>query len=203
MPGEKTKRTHSMSVGTPAGLHYTLDLNQMALLQAWKGDFANVTEMWYERGEPQILSSMGATVRLPGQTALMTLTSESTAWPDSVDEKTLQYKGLTVDKEGYPTIEYALAGANVTDAIRPDGNSLVRTLTLSNAPSGTAYCRLAAGSTIEDLGKGLYAVNDRTYYVHIDPKAKVKLRQSQGKQELLMPITTKNGSTSVQYAIVF
>lgn len=203
MPGEKTKRTHSMSVGTPSGIHYTLDLNQMALLQAWKGDFANVTEMWYERGEPQLLSPMGATVLLPGQTALMTLANESTAWPDSVDDKTLQYKGLTVDKEGYPTIEYVLGGANVTDAIRPDGNSLVRTLTLSNAPNGTAYCRLAAGSTIEDLGKGLYAVNDRTYYVRIDPKAKVKLRQSQGKQELLMPIATKSEGTSVQYAIVF
>ncbi|WP_332368925.1 hypothetical protein [Spirosoma telluris] len=70
LPGEKTKRTHSLSVGSPVGLHYTVDLNQMALIQAWKGDFANTTEMWYERGEPQLLAPLGAPVYLPAQTRL-------------------------------------------------------------------------------------------------------------------------------------
>lgn len=208
MPGEESKRTHSLSVGSPAGMHYSFDLNQMALLQAWKGDFADVTEMWYERGEPQLLSPMGATVRLPGQTALMVMPNDDATWPDSLDDKTLQYKGLTLDKQGYPTVEYALTGATVTDAVRPgldgsEGDGLVRTLTVSGSPSGTPYCRIAAGTSVEEVGKGLYAVNDRSYYVRFDPKVKVKLRQSGGKQELLLPVAMKNGTGSVQYAIVF
>lgn len=208
MPGEKIKRTHSLSVGSPVGLHYTVDLNQMALLQVWKGDFANVTEMWYERGEPQLLTPMGATVRLPGQTALMVLTSETTAWPDSVGENVLRYKGLAVDKQGAPTITYELAGLTVTDAVNtgldgPQTDALVRTLSLTGSPDGTPYCRVAAGSLVEEIGKGLYAVDDRSYYVRFDPKAKVKLRQSKGKQELLLPVVMKNGAGSVQYSIVF
>ena len=208
MPGEKHKRTHSLSVGSPAGLHYTIDLNQMALLQVWKGDFANVTEMWYERGEPQLLEPMGTTIHLPGQSALMILTNENTAWPDSVGENILQYKGLAVDKQGAPTISYQLAGLTVTDAIRPglDGSqtdALVRTLSLTGSPDGTPYCRVAAGSSVEEMSKGLYAINDRSYYVRFDPKAKVKLRQSNGKQELLLPVVMKNGAGSVQYSIVF
>lgn len=203
LPGEKTKRTHSLSVGSPAGLHYTIDLNQMALLQAWKGDFANTTEMWYERGEPQLLTPLGATVRLPAQPALMVLSNDAAAWPDSIGENRLQYKGLTVDKQGAPTIEYRLAGATVTDAIRAEGNTLVRTLTLSGSPDGTPYCRVAAGSAVEEVSKGLYAINDRSYYVRFDPKAKVKSRQSNGKQELLLPVDLKNGSGVVQYSIVF
>lgn len=203
MPGEKSKRTHSLSVGSPAGMHYTLDLNQMALLQAWKGDFADVTEMWYERGEPQLLSPMGTAVRLPGQTALMVMANDNANWPDSLDDRTLQYKGLTLDKQGYPTIEYVLTGATVTDAVRPEGDALVRTLTVSGSPSGTPYCRVAAGASIEEVGKGLYAVNDRSYYVRFDPRAKVKLRQSGGKQELLLPVGMKNGAGSVQYSVVF
>ena len=203
VPGEKKKRTHSLSVGSPAGLHYTLDLNQMALLQAWKGDFANATEMWHERGEPQLLTPMGATVQLAPQTALMVLPTDESAWPDSVGENTLQYKGLVLDKQGFPTIEYSLAGATVTDAIRTTGNSLDRTLTITGSPTGTAYCRVAAGSSVEEVGKGLYAVGDRSYYVRIDPKAKVKLRQSNGKQEILLPVLMKNGAGSVQYSIVF
>ena len=78
LPGETHKRTHSLSVGTPAGLHYTLDLNQMALLQVWKGNFADLTDMWYERGESQLLKPMGATVQLPAQTALMVLPNGAT-----------------------------------------------------------------------------------------------------------------------------
>lgn len=203
MPGEKHKRTHSLSVGSPVGLHYTVDLDQMALLQAWKGDFANVTEMWYERGEPQLLESLGTTVRLPGQTPVMVLTNENTAWPDSVGENVLRYKGLTVDKQGAPTIRYELAGLTVTDAIRPENDALTRTINLTGSPDGTPYCRVAAGSSVEEIGKGLYAIDDRSYYVRFDPKAKVKLRQRTGKQELLLPVVMKNGTGSVQYSVVF
>lgn len=203
MPGEKTKRTHSLSVGSPMGLHYTVDLNQMALLQVWKGDFANVTEMWYERGEPQLLSPMGATIRLPAQPALTVLTNETTAWPDSLNENALRYKGLTVDKQGVPTVSYELAGLTVTDAIRMESDALVRTLSLMGSPAGTPYCRIIAGSSVDEVSKGLYSVDDRSYFVRFDPKAKIKLRQSNGKQELLLPVVMKNGAGSVQYSIVF
>ena len=203
MPGEKTKRTHSMSVGSPTRIHYTVDLDQMALLQVWKGDFANATEMWYERGEPQLLTPLGETVLMPGQTPLMVLANESAAWPDSASENTLQYKGMKVDKQGTPTMEYKLAGTTVVDALKPDGDALTRTLTLTGTPSGTLYCRLAAGASMEEVGKGLYAVNDRSYYIRIDPKANAKMRQSSGKQELLMPVDMKNGAGTIQYSIVF
>lgn len=203
MPGEKTKRTHSMSVGSPTGVHYTMDLNQMALLQAWKGDFANVTEMWHERGEPQLLTPMGTTVILPGQSALMVLTNEETAWPDSISENTLRYKGLAVDKQGAPTIDYEMGSLTITDAVRAEADGLSRTLRLTGSADGTPYCRVAAGSSLEEVGKGLYAVNDRSYYIRFDPKARAKLRQINGKQELLLPVAMKNGSGSVQYSIVF
>ena len=203
LPGEKTKRTHAMSVGSPTGMHYTVDLDQMALLQAWKGDFANVTEMWYERGEPQLLTPLGETVLLSPQTPLMVLANETTAWPDSVSETILQYKGLKIDKQGTPTMEYTLAATTVIDAVKPDGDALTRTLTLTGSPTGTLYCRLAAGTSVEEVSKGLYAINDRSYYVRVDPKAGVKMRQSNGKQELLLPVSMKNGAVSVQYSIVF
>ncbi|GAB4000965.1 hypothetical protein GCM10028807_55680 [Spirosoma daeguense] len=208
LPGEKTKRTHSLSVGAPTGIHYTLDLNQMALLQVWKGDFANVTEMWYERGEPQLLSPLGTLVRTSPQTPLMVLQNEAAAWPDSVDENTLRYVGMTVDKQGQPTTQYKLAGLTVTDAIQTSqdatsGNALVRTLTLNGSTNGTPYCRVAAATSVEEVAKGLYAINDRSYYVRIEPKAKAKIRQSNTKQELLLPVDLKNGAASVQYSIIF
>ncbi|WP_019989013.1 hypothetical protein [Rudanella lutea] len=198
LPGEKLKRTHSLSVGTPAGKHFTLDLNQMALLQVWKGPFADVTEMWYERGEPQLLKPMGVNVRLSPQTALMPLSDPQAAWPDSVSETILQYRGTVIDKQGMPTIEYGLSGATVTDAVRASTDGLTRTLTLSGTTQNPVVCRLAAGSRIEEVEKGLYAVNDRAYYIRIDPKLKPQLSTINGQQELRLPV-----KGAVSYEIVF
>jgi hypothetical protein len=198
LPGEKTKRTHSLSVGTPAGVHFSYDLNQMALLQTWKGNFADMTEMWYERGEPQLLQTLGTTVLLPAQPAMAQLADEQTAWPDSLAENILKYKGLTVDKNNLPVIEYTLAGTSVTDAIRPIANGLTRTISLAGTPTGALICRVAANAQLEDLGKGLYNVGDGQYYIRLDPKLKPRLRTIGGRQELLVAV-----KGTVSYEVVF
>ena len=198
LPGEKTKRTHSLSVGTPAGVHFSYDLNQMALLQTWKGDFADMTEMWYERGEPQLIHTLGATVMLPAQPALAQLADEQTAWPDSLTDNVLQYRGLTVDKSNLPVIAYTLAGATVTDAIRPATTGLTRTLTVTGTPAGMLFCRVAASSQIEDMGKGLYNIGDGQYYVRLDPRLKPRLRAVGGRQELVVPM-----KGAVSYEVIF
>lgn len=203
MPGEYTKRTHALSVGSQTGMHYSLDLNQMALLMAWKGDFADVTQMWFERGEPQILRSAGATIYPAPRTGLAPLANANAAWPDSVGTDVLQYKGLMLDKDGNPTTEYTLAGATVRDQLRPSANALSRTMTVNGNASSPLYCRLAASKTIESVGKGLYAIDDHSYFIRVDPKAPVSVRQSGGRQELVMPVALKNGSATVQYSFEF
>ena len=204
MPGEITKRTHSLSVGSRTGLHYSVDLNQMALLMAWKGDFADATDMWYERGEPQLIHPDGTTIYPAPRTALAVLPNATTAWPDSVGDNVLQYKGISLDKDGSPSIDYTMNGTTIRDQIRPTGTALSRTLTLGGtAPTSQLYCRLAAGKTLEEVAKGLYAVDDRSYFVRFDPKAAVSVRQSGGKQELIMPISMSGGKATVQYSLEF
>ena len=204
MPGEVSKRTHALSVGSRTGMHYAVDLDQMALLMTWKGDFADATDMWYERGEPQLLKPNGTTIYPAPRTALAVLPTAATAWPDSVGENILQYKGYNLDKDGSPSIDYTMNGTTIRDQIRPTGTSLSRTLTLGGtAPTGQLYCRLAGGKTLEEISKGLYAVDDRSYYVRFDPKAPVSVRQSGGRQELLMPVSMKNGAATVQYSLEF
>ncbi|MEZ0609590.1 hypothetical protein ACAW74_13825 [Fibrella sp. WM1] len=203
MPGEVSKRTHALSVGSQTGMHYSVDLNQMALLMAWKGNFADVTQMWYERGEPQLLQSAGTTVRPAPRTALAPLASNTAAWPDSLGTNVLQYTGLVLDKEGNPAAEYTLAGTTVRDQIRASANALARTLTINGASSSPLYCRLAASKNIEEVDKGLYAIDDRSYFVRLDPKAPVSIRQSGGKQELVMPVALKNGNATISYSLEF
>lgn len=198
------KKTHCISVGSPSGLNYTVDLNQGALLQVWRGPFADVTEMWYERGEPQLLKPLGTLAVLAAQNPLALLANATQFWPDSLSDNELKYKGLSMDKQGYPAMQYGLRDLEVTDAILPDadGKSFTRMLTVKGPDNESLYCRLASGSSLEEVTKGLYSV-DGKYYIRIDSKAKPTTRTSSGKQELVMPVNVKGGTTTVQYTILW
>ena len=185
LPGEKYKRTHCLSVGSPTGWSYTMDLNRGALLQAWRGQFANVTEMWYERGEPQLLEPAGLKVPVSGKSSIAVLENEKSVWPDSAN---VNYQGYSLDPQGFPSIRYAVASATVSDHITSSTDAINRTIEVKGNPSGSLYSLLASGKNIQLVEKGLYQVDDR-YYIQIDKKAKVVLRTSGDNQELLLPVS--------------
>lgn len=182
--GEKKKRTHCLSVGSPEGVNYTLDLNRGSLLQFWKGPFADVTEMWHDRGEPQILHPMGAANTTKGQVDWAILADPNTTiWPDSLTD--LIYKGYRLNTAGIPTTTYRHNGVEIADEIAPENGGLARTIS-GNIPNG--YVRIVNGKSISQIEKGLYEVNGQSYYVRIDAKSKPVLRTVNNQQELLLPL---------------
>ena len=162
-----------------------MDLNRGALLQAWRGQFANVTEMWYERGEPQLLEPAGLKVPVSGKSSIAVLENEKSAWPDSAN---VNYQGYSLDPQGFPSIRYGVASATVSDHITSSTDAINRSIEVKGNPSGSLYSLLASGKNIQLVEKGLYQVDDR-YYIQIDKKAKVVLRTSGDNQELLLPIS--------------
>ncbi len=185
LDGEKYKRTHCISVGSPDGWNYTMDLNRGALLQAWRGQFANVTEMWYERGEPQLLFPAGLTVPVSGKSSLAILENEQATWPDSSN---INYLGYKIDSKGFPGFRYAIGSAIVADQLVSAANGITRTFSLEGAAKGTTYALLAVGKNIIQIEKGLYQIDNR-YYVQIDKKSKILLRPAGENKELLLPVT--------------
>ncbi|MCU0339544.1 MAG: PA14 domain-containing protein [Spirosomaceae bacterium] len=191
MEGEKTKRTHALSVGTPEGVHYSLDLNRGSLLQFWKGGFANTTDMWYERGEPQLLVPMSGAITTKGQSDFAMLADANAPWPDS--SASISFKGYRLNKKGIPTVTYRVGNDDMTDEIAPENGSLTRTLT------GTSgYVKAVTAQNITVVEKGLYAIDNHRFYLQIDPKIKPTIRTQNGSQELLLPL---NGV--VKYALIW
>lgn len=180
----KKKKTHVIMVGDPKGVHYAYDLNQGALLQAWRGEFANVTEMWYERGEPQIAEAMGVGVMLTGRCPLA-----SGTLPDTLDQqKELLYKGYQLSADRYPTFKYQYNGLDFSDSFRPSANSqaLERVTTIKN-PAGKQFSyRVVQGNEISSLGNGLYAVDGQSYYVRVADPAGCKVVVNRGQKELIL-----------------
>jgi hypothetical protein len=196
------KRTHVVSLGSTGQTNYSYDVKQGALFQVWHGPFMDVTEMWEQRGEPQLARPRGSVVPLSEAPALTVLVNkETTLWPDSVAFDDLKNMGYTLDKQRNPTFEYEMGGYHVTDKVAA-GNadkSILRQITVTNAPANL-YSRIARGASITAAGNGLFIIGDKGYYVQIDEKLKPWIRYSKNGSELLVPVTA---NTPVTYSLIW
>jgi hypothetical protein len=188
------KLTHVISVGDPSKVHYAYDLLQGSILQLWKGDFLNTTEMWHERGEPQIATPMGAPIVLYGTCPIY----DKTLSKDSITD--YQYKGYTIAAAGHPQFQYSFKKLNLQDQIVPSDNSrgIKRTITVSGEGKDKVMIRIAQAKSITPLGNGLYSLGEQEYFVQLAPGTFPKIENYQGGQVLLM-----NGNDPIQYQLIW
>ncbi len=180
-----TKLTKVISVGTPEKIHYSFDLDNGSLLQVWKGKFADVTQMWHERGEPQLFYPSGLLTVLNDEIPFFELNSEAQPMPDVYTE--FVNAGYDLDENGTPTYSYNWKNANFTQKFSPSKDGLLCEIT-SNETSKFGYT-LAIGSEITKLSEKLYKVDN--FYVEINEKAKVYIKENSGKYYLRTNLTGK------------
>ena len=200
------KKTHVISVGDGSGIHYMYDLHQAALLQIWRGEFLNVTEMWHERGEPQVASPLGASVIQAGRCPLALVTNTNSL-PDTLDyNEDLVYKNLTLDDIGSPTFTYQYKDVVFSDALKPNASNhgLTRTISLLQLPKKEELIiRLAEGSSIQEVDVNTYVVDNRFYVQYIPiGKSKPIIRTIGSKTELVLEYNAKLGTT-IQYILIW
>ncbi|WP_020601002.1 family 16 glycoside hydrolase [Spirosoma panaciterrae] len=206
MPGEKNTQgrtlrvTHAISVGSPEQVHYTYDLDKGALVQVWRGGFLDATPMWHDRGDGSS-RPMGMVQRLGAPVLFLSqLASPQANWTTDTTGSGFRPKGYVLDESDRPTFRYQSYGATVEDKIRvlSDGHGVQREVSVTN-PASDLYARIISGASISALENGLYLVDDQAY-VRIDNAAGAKptIRESNGRQELIVPVKGK-----VTYSILF
>jgi hypothetical protein len=193
MEHNNKKLTHVVSVGDPHQVHYSYDLLQGGLLQVWKGDFLNATEMWYERGEPQTATALGAAITLAGYCPIY----EPPNTQDSIAAYT--YKGYSLEANGLPTFKYEYKQQKITDhiSVLENRNGLTRTITISGATQNS-FIRIAQNPSIKLIGNGLYVVGDHRYFISVDPSIRTSIENYLGQQVLLVPASNK-----INYSIIW
>ncbi|WP_080239577.1 3-keto-disaccharide hydrolase [Spirosoma rigui] len=203
-----TKHTHTISVGEPGQVNYSVDLRKGEFLQIWRGDFLETTPMWYGRGETQLSVPLGSVIELPGKPSLTVLADKNAAWPDS--NATYNNLGYDVDKNGRPVFKYTLGGAQVREsfAAEEEGHKLSHTFTITPAATGSSageiWCRVAEGSDITQLPNGLYAINDKQYFIELPGKEKPVIRDTAQKtRELLLPVKASANGGTVTYSLIW
>ncbi|WP_170110714.1 family 16 glycoside hydrolase [Flavilitoribacter nigricans] len=195
------KLTHAMSVGDPSGLHYSLDLRRGALLQFWRGEFADVTEMWYQRGQPQLLQPLAMAVAANAGHLAAELSGSDAAYPTDQDDQ-LSLKAYDINEDNEPVFNYAVGGTIVSDHYEPadDGQELIRTIRTEKG-SDKLFTRLAADDYIKPVGNGYYSVGGRYYIRFLDDSVKPVIRENGGHEEMLFALT--DSSKEVKYAILW
>jgi len=206
------KKTHVISIGDPSGVHYSYDLDQAALLQLWNGEFLNVTEMWYERGEPQVAASMGATIRLTGKVPFGIVKDKSAPLADTLNDRTeFLYKGYSLDANGYPTFAYAYKNVTIKDSFKPlpSGRGMSHAVSIApdaiGAPlSDALLIRLGEGAVISEVSENVFAIDDQRYYIQFAPTGKLKpfIRTVGNKKELVVQLAAVS-TAEITYSLLW
>ncbi|MFY0598745.1 MAG: DUF1080 domain-containing protein [Cyclobacteriaceae bacterium] len=198
------KLTHCVSVGTPSGYHYTVDLLSGSIVRMWAGRFIDATSMWHSRGQNQLgIALDGPLVELSRSPLIADLSNDNSEWP-SIDDKnnSLVFKGYELDEKGLPLFEYHTNRLRIRDKTTPGnaGRSLIRTISLSG-DIGDSWLKVADGSKIEQLKDGSFAINDKSYYLVLSDveSSEFKIRTVNEKQELLVALDGIHGEISYQF----
>ncbi|MFY0686689.1 MAG: DUF1080 domain-containing protein [Cyclobacteriaceae bacterium] len=195
--GASPKLSHTIGVGDRSGVHYVYDLQRGNLVAAWRGEFIDATPMWNSRGDGSFLPR-GAVQWKHINQSLAYLTNESAPFPTDAESEWIQ-KGYQIGEMDRPIFKSDYKGAVVTNSINPaaDNASLVHEIAFENLSNTVnLFYKIAEGSSIRDMGNGLFAVNDHEFYIRTTG---ANVRQVDGKSELIVPV---NGST-ISYTIVW
>ncbi len=197
------KKTHVISVGEAGAVNYSYDLSSGGFLQCWRGDFVETTLMWHGRGEPQLAEPLGSVIELSGRPTVAMLRDKNEVWPDS--NANYNYLGYDISKTGQPIIKYSVGKTQIKEllAAEESGKKLSHTITVVSSEA-EVWCKIAEGVTITKLPNGLYAVNDKQYFIQLADKAEPVIRKTQSNTtELLLPIKAKENNASVKYSIIW
>lgn len=189
MTAGEGKKTHCVSVGTPEGIHYTIDLETGSLFQVWDGGFLDATPMWHRRGNGQVGIPLGPRILFP-DVAPVSAGGAGNIAP--------VFREYDIDKRGLPTFVYSNGDLTLTDKIIPvtDGGDQPekaspsrRGVSRSISVKGTGEFDyiLATGSIIEHLPDGSFLVNDKEYYFVVDaPGLDTQVTRSAKGQSLVL-----------------
>ena len=189
-----------IAVGYPERAHLAWDANKMCLTLIWQGRFIDAGKHWEGRG-PGNQGPLGDNVmRLEETVPLAVLESPTAEWPKLPPrEQGYRFRGYELDQEGRPHFKYTTSAFEVQDfpkaiAHGKEGTFERRLTVTAKGPVNDLYFRAATGK-IELQADGWYLL-DGNVRIRL-PGAKPSLRESGGKQELLVPVVLVDGNAEI------
>lgn len=180
------KETHALSVGDPTHVHYSYDLVDGTLLRAWKGAFADVTNMWQNRGQSQLLLPRNAVVEFNDGVSVARLGSGS-KWPVERPDN-FKNKGYRIDASGRPIFMSSYGDLDIEDSVVPStSGNLQRTINVNKGSGEGMWLSASTAPSIEELETGLININSE-YYIKLAANASYKIKKQGDQDQLLLSL---------------
>jgi len=158
--------------------------------------------MWHNRGDGSF-RPMGAVQYLFNSQPIAFLSNAtSDQFPLSARDSGMQGRGYRIDdNSARPVFNFTYQGLEVEDKVYPDDNNRMITHEIAIKERGSKpglYYKLAEGSTIQSVASDLYVVDDKQYYIKVNPSLQPVVRDANGKKELIVPM-----SNALKYSIIW
>jgi hypothetical protein len=207
-------RLYACVVGTPAGVHYAYDLESGALLSVWRGDFADLVEMWGPRARNQTARPAGEEVAITAKPFFAQFPDRMMiefpkAWPTQ-PAPLYASAGYELEKDGRPIFLATLETLAVRDRIEPDAarGGLKRTLEFSGRlPEWQTWVVLAEADAIAAGAEGTSwtAGAGGRWKIEFAPGAPHTpiIRTESGRQLLVVRLNEKSVGQPLSYRITW
>ncbi len=185
--------TRAIGVGYPAKLNLAFDANDLRLAMIWHGAFIDAAKHWTGRGAGFERPLGDNIFNLPVGIPFARLDGSQSAWPQTpAKESGYVFRGYRLGEQRNPTFLYSCGDVRIEDYPAPVGESdffvLHRTISLASpSPPSNLWFRAAAAGRIETQSDGAYKIDDRLT-LKITGPGKPEVRQSAGKNELIVPV---------------
>jgi hypothetical protein len=184
--------SRAIGVGFPEKANLAFDANDMRLALIWQGTFIDAAKHRTGRGQGYEKPLGSNVVQGPPGPPFAILDSESADWPkESGKPAGWQFHGYTLDDKQRPALRYSWRDFSFEDFTVPvptdTDPDLKRTLTIRGGKFGEhLFFRAAVADKIVEKD-GAFLVGEKVKLKF--PGAKPLVRQSDGKSELLVPVT--------------
>jgi mono/diheme cytochrome c family protein len=188
----------AIGVGYPEKLHLAFDANNLRIAMLWQGEFMNAARHWTDRGVGYEPPAGDNILRLPTGVPFAKLTDPGATWPGDDSRKAgWVFKGYRLDDKDRPTFLYRQGEMTVEDLPLPEikgKESVMKRSFVVTAPAGTTdlYYRAIVANKIEAAGDGVFKI-DGTWTLRAPGG---QLRKAGGKDEVVVPLTFKDGKAT-------
>lgn len=185
------KKTHCLSVGTPQGIHFTMDLERGNLFQVWDGAFLDATPMWHRRGNGQVGIPLGARILFPDVA------------PFTTSGVGLKFTEYNLDVQGMPEFLYSDSNMKIRDKVIPSATqrSVTRKIRINGV--GDFEYKLASGNVIDQLEDGSFLVNDKEYYLVVKAPGLQPRIERAGTSKTVVLHGTASGDLEFEYTLLW
>jgi len=191
----------AIGVGYPEKVNLAFDANDIRLAMIWQGAFIDAARHWEGRGQGYEGPLGDNILAMPKGVPFAVLAKPDTAWPAApAKEQGYKFVGYRLTPDDRPTFDYSLNGVKIEDfpnaLVVGKDLALKRVLKLTAATTvDNLHYRAAVGKKIEAAGEGWYKIDG--WKMKIDSAAAPVIRTGDGKMELLVPVTFKDGQAQI------